>query len=366
MNLGLRQAGILSILIFSNNAIVIYAQPPIGKIVDSYLEGTTTQILIEANRLLNTSQTIFLHGGISATIRDLMSMRETEGMYYYNAYIPAKVRVLSGENVFLEVTQKEGKLKKFERDAIFMKKKYATVTFVEDKKALINRGSLHNVDKRDVYKVFDSSGQIRGEIELYGIGDFLSVGELNYPLEQGGKREDAQGGNQAVFVGNRKVVGLGLLSTVYLGNRDNLSAGSGSTKYFGAGMTWSAIKRRGNIFEFLLGWNTKETYPVGLNSMFSYFITPVWFRKAFFYPGPVSPSLGIGLSYHRNVSSIQNAELISHRVAPLLTGCIEFFNGQTFHLRLDLQYYYPTPWEYQGIRYRTDSLFFLGGASLNW
>ncbi|MBI4667584.1 MAG: hypothetical protein HY747_00085 [Elusimicrobia bacterium] len=146
---------LLPLLLLIGYSSNLEALTPIGKVVDSYSEGTTTYMMIEVKHLLNTGQEVYLHGGIPLSISEIMSIRETEGINYYRAYTPEKVRVLPGENIFLEVTKKEQKLKRFEREAIFMKKKYATVTFVEKEKAMINRGSLHNVDKRDIYRVYD-------------------------------------------------------------------------------------------------------------------------------------------------------------------------------------------------------------------
>ena len=346
---------LLFLLCFSSFPLFSQTPSPIGKVVDAYLEGTTTYMLIEARRMLNTFQTVYLHGGIPITVKEVMSVRETEGVYYYRGFTPEKVRVLPGENVFFEITKKEAKLKRFERETIFMKKKYATVTFVEGKKAMINRGSLHNVDKRDIYRVYNQNKNPKGEVELYGIGDFLSVGSLRYPIEQGGKQIEAKEGDTAVFAGNRKVVGMAPFLVIPM--REN-----SETHSKGGGVLWSFILRRGKIFEFLAG-NQQRIILIKNNEVTSYFDSPIWFRKAFFYPGMISPSLSIGVAYFRHYNQSQK---IKTTLAPAAGATLEFFTGRTVHLRFDIQYYYASPKEYLGQKYRSDSLFFMGGLSLNW
>lgn len=59
-----------------------------------------------------------------------------------------------------------------------MKKKNAVVTVVEGDKILINRGSLHEVDKRDIYKIYDVHGKYKGMLELRGV--FIDIALRNF------------------------------------------------------------------------------------------------------------------------------------------------------------------------------------------
>lgn len=351
----------------------LWAQSSIGKIVDSYLQGTTTHMMIESNRMLNTSQPVYLHGGIPIAVREVMSIRETEGVYYYRAYTPEKVRILPGESIFLEPLKKDSRLPEFERKAIFLKKKYATVTLVEEDKVLVNRGSLHNVDKRDVYRVFDQNGKIKGEIELYGIGDFLSAGSYRYPVEFGGKGESFHEGDSAVFVGNRKVIGLTPFHFVlYQQAGKGLRLGADAAIYQGLGITtWSFILRKGNIFEWMIGAVAAEKTYSNLGTLTSEHRFPFWFRKTFFYPSFISPSLSFGFSFYRN-ELIEKKDKTNtalgpiNSLGPLLGAGVEFFTSSAIHLRLD-GHYYPTPSRtFNDKKYRTDALFLLGGISINW
>ncbi|MBI4368711.1 MAG: hypothetical protein HY547_00625 [Elusimicrobia bacterium] len=344
---------------------LLHAEPvPLGKIIDSYIEGTTTQMLVESNRMLDTSQIVYLHGGIALTIREVMSMKETEGVYYYKAYAPEKVRVLPGENIFLEITKKEEKLKRFEKEAIFMKKKYATVTFVEGEKAMINRGSLHNVDKRDVYKVFDSSGKAKGEIELYGVGDFLSAGIINYPIELQSSEIKIQTNDTAIFSGNRKLIGLGTLIVLPVGG--GKGSEQGGVQITGGGNAWSIILKKGKIVEINLANLERIVSPPGIREIKTFYISPIWFRKAFFYPGFISPSVSIGLAYSIN-RVIPNDVTLTDKtgLAPMVGIGVETFTGKMIHARLDLQYYYSSR-KYEGHTFKTDALFLLGGLTFNW
>lgn len=346
----------------------VMGQTPIGKIVDSYIEGSTTQMLIEVDRYLNTSQTVFLHGGIPIVVREVVSISERQGVHYYRAYSPEKLRALPGETVFAEPTSQSQKLRIFERKAIFMNKKHGTVTLIEDGKALINRGSLHNVDKRDIYKIYDKHGKSKGIMELYGIGDFLSAAHVYYPIEKGGKKAEIKEGDSVVFVGNRKIVGTGLMLILYQGDSKNLRAESGAVTYQAGGVLWSLILRKGRMIETWFGGVQKERFPPGIQRLDSNFSFPIWFRKAFYYPGILSPSVMVGLA--RSETIVQpletQEELTKYGLAPILGFCLETFTGRMVHLRFDLQYYATPDRQYMGKNYDMNALFLIGGITINW
>lgn len=272
----------------------LFAQPPIGKVVDSSSKGTTTYLLIEATRMLNTYQPVYLYGDIRLVITEVMSIREKEGIYYYRAQTRGKIRVLPGENVFVKLAHEKNKFEQFETEAIFMKKKHGTITLVDGKKIIVNRGSLHNVDKRDVYKVYGPDGQAKGKIELYGVGDFISAGHSYYSFFEGNGQAQLKEGDTVIYIGNRKLAGTGILAVFFQGDSsDSLKAESGKKRYNGGGSFWSANLKTIGSAEFLLGALHKEKYPSGLKRLDSYYTLPVWFRKTFNYPGLFSPSMSL-------------------------------------------------------------------------
>lgn len=341
------------------------AQVPIGKVVDSYIQGTTTQMLIEVNRFLNTSQVVYLHGGIPITIREAMSISEKQGINYYRAYSNDKLRVLPGENVFLESLAKSEKLSRFERAAIFMKKRYGTVTLVEGDKALINRGSLHNVDKRDVYQVVDKVGRPKGQVELYGIGDFVSGGRIQHLFEYGGSRTAIAEGDSVEYVGNRKILGFGFMA----GRAFVQSEKPGGRHVYiaGGGLLWSVFFRKGWSAEWLWGTAVKTSYPDHEKQLHASIFSPLWVKKNFYHPKDISPFLLAGLINYKT-SYNQSSNILKQKKGylPFVGIGLELFSGRLFHLRWDAHYYSTPALEYQGNRIRTQGLYGYFGASACW
>ncbi|MBI4667583.1 MAG: hypothetical protein HY747_00080 [Elusimicrobia bacterium] len=166
-------------------------------------------------------------------------------------------------------------------------------------------------------------------------------------------------GDTVTFSGNRKSIGLGLL--VMLQKKDT-----------GGGIFWSAISRKGTIIEgIMLGSPLdKDPKPSDLNVIRSNYFYPTWFRRALFYPGYFSPSLSFGLAYYKTyfqpLNEIGPERLGERGVAPMAGLGLELLTGRMTHVRIDFQYYWSPSIEYAGKKYRTDSLFLMGGLSLNW
>ncbi|MBI4369191.1 MAG: hypothetical protein HY547_03060 [Elusimicrobia bacterium] len=349
---------------FTSNLLL--AQTPIGKIVDSHMLDSTTFMLLEVNRYLDTGQSVYLYGGIPVVVREAMSISEKEGINYYRAYTPEKVRALPGESVFLDPVAKKSKLPDFERKALFMKKKYATVTLVEDGKALINRGSLHNVDKRDVYGVIDKNGKRKGKIELYGIGDFISAGQIEHSAEEGWPRERMEVGDSIEYLGNRKILGIGFVSSRAF-SQTSTKPGGGRIYLGGGGLVWSVHFRNGMSAEWLWGQYSKVAYafpPVGFTSILLY---PIGLKKNFYHPSDISPYGVVGLSYFR-VKVAQGGIIFDEKrgFLPYFGIGVEFFSGRLFHLRLEAQYSRMPKITYQDTVYETDGFNSIFGASVNW
>lgn len=356
------------------------ASESIGKVVDSYSKETTTYMMLETNRLLNTSQTVYLQGGIPIVVREVMSISEKEGINYYRAYSPEKLRVLPGEAVYLDspAPGQKSKLPDFERSAIFMKKKHGNVTLVEGNKIMINRGSLHDVDKRDVYMIYDANGKAKGQVELYGIGDFLSTGKAYKSIEYMGASAPIEPGDKIQFMGNRKILGLGVILSRAAGQ----SVQDGSEDYVkGVGLLSSIYFRNGWSLDWLIGQFSKKLRPTGSHVVYVDLNAPLVLKKSFYYPGTISPFLGLGVAQYK-VQIKETAQVhcpglpfcttVLDRnektgLIPFPSLGVEFFTGNAIHLRIETHYYDTPSIDTQNLpTSQTKDLHFFSGVSMNW
>ncbi|MBI4739640.1 hypothetical protein HY772_08955 [Candidatus Woesearchaeota archaeon] len=360
------------VIIYFNLALEgwAYGEFPIGRVIGTRQEAATAYMLLEVHQMLSPSQTVFLQGNIPVVVREMMSIREIEGIYYYRAYSLNNPRVITGESVFSRPISQESRMQEFEEEVLFRKKKQAQIILTKGKKAAINKGSLHDVDKRDIYKVVDSKGQSKGFVELYGVGDFMSIGNIQYPGEYLGQREPVALGDQAKFIGNRKVLGFGLMHMLNVKKAENPRPGSGAEKSLGDNLLWSVILKKGWAVEAGLGASMVKLYPAGVNFVEFNFTYPAWLRKSFFYPGLISPFLVLGLVRHNSAihppgTSNENT-VTKNGFIPFGGLGLEFFSGYRVHLRFDYHYYPIPSLEFKGTKYKANKDFLFGGLTLNW
>jgi len=228
-------------------------------------------------------------------------------------------------------------------------KKYGEVTRVEGNLVEIDKGAIHKVRERDVYIVYDSSGNYKGKIEIGAIADAISIGR-SYEIKKGIKIKK---GDRSIYRGQRKVYEIGLEYANDLGLF--------SEKVTGPGVVFRYTFRGGWGFKLLITYFYQRKIDY-INSFEEYFfadselIIPFGFEKYFFYPYWVSPYIGVELGYGRSWFGYRKyptyeepeiSEKVSKRIVspvlnlgvrfsnfPLIWGIgVRYFCGPELHLR---------------------------------
>ena len=336
-------------------ADISWSQTVVGKVIDSYSQNETTYVTLEVYKTLVVGQNIFLSNGATMVAGELLG--EKEGIFYYNASTLQKIIIPIGTDVVMEesnaVNRRKHMFLKLERKTTFAPKKREEITAVQKDRALVDKGSLHEVRERDLYRIYDSRGKYKGMLELRGVGDFQSSGKLYHTLEEKYRKLNIQQGDTVKYAGQRKLFGIGLMvgkhlslpklsvtsfdsATVqseYRGQSKNievvLESREDVPKSNGGGLLWTltfpdgwgaeslfgayfgeasignfSLKRvdvNGTVKDFIV---VPENTPVGFGSAGikseRYKITilaPTLLRKNFFFPRAISPYIGAGGFY---------------------------------------------------------------------
>jgi hypothetical protein len=381
----------------------------VGKVIISFIRENRTTLVLETQAPLVSGASVYVGNGIRAIVDDKLSFSTKPpafgasvasdekasvalldsstgtAVYYYGATVAGKQEIPKDALVHLEPPVAASYLQiKLEEHYTFESKKDGTVTARQGDRVMMNKGSLNEVSDRDIYKIYGSDGRYKGLLELRGIGDFQSSGVLYNRLED--FNHDAlktEVGDKLVFVGQRKLYGLGLIAGTQLSNSPLLTHREVSG---GGGLLWSLTFVDGWGAEVLFGAyvrNGKDqqssgSYPVYVNEEVhhsAYFCAPMWVKKNFFYPGIVSPFVAAGISVMEaeNLHSITNSfgpvvygDRTVTTVVPVLGAGIEFFSGRFFRPRLEVRYFDGPRINAGDSSFLTSSVFYSAGFLTTW
>lgn len=350
------------------------AGPSAGRVIAVYPDRNTTQLVIEARQPLVAGSLVYAGPEeVQATLDDLMA--RSGDLYYYSASTPGKARIRASDSV---VTQKSRTLEspsalqlKIQETYTFEQKRLAEVTAVQDGRAMIDRGTLHEVRERDIYKIFDSRGAYKGFLEIRGIGDLQSSGVLYNRMEDGHHRAlTTVPGDRSVFVGQRKLMALGILAGFAPRRREEFGKHEEAD---GGGLAWDLMFKNGWGVELLFGGyqrvmsaskrvveppepSLKNVTNVEKFDMKVVYYAPFVVKKNFFFPSVVSPFVVVGGSVVR--ASLQFYELyqdpnafpspVFHEnawtasrttVAPIAGAGVDFFPARLIRPRVDARWF---------------------------
>lgn len=369
------------------------AAGPLGKAIAVFGDRNTTKIVLETRQPLIPGRQIYLGPDrIAVTVGELLS--KTEQLFYYGASVPGKSKVENGDEINLDGPRTEGTgtrslstpsalTLQIKEHYTFEQKRRGEVTAVQGDHAMIDRGSLHEVRDRDIYRIYDGNGRYKGLIELRGVGDMQSSGKLYNALED--FHRDALRtvpGDRVVFAGQRKLFGLGFVGGVKSKRND---VGDTHETNFGGGLLWNVTFPDGWGAEVLFGayiLDGKARMPSNSGLVVenierrALFIAPIWAKKNFFYPSAISPFLAAGLSFFNGQNkytytnfaggaSTDETRKVS-TVVPVLGAGIEFFPGRFFRPRFDVRYFAGPKITANGNVFYTESVFYSFGFLTTW
>lgn len=378
----------LSALLFSAAHADPIPSSPIGKVIAVYPDRDTTKFIVESRDPMVAGRMVYVGpDSVPVTLGDLLS--RTEQYHYYGASVPGKPKIDKGDAVSSEKKSSGASALQFriEEKYVFEQKRRAAITAVQGVHAMIDRGTLHEVRERDIYRLYDSSGRYKGLLEVAGLGDLQSSGKLYNRLEDRRRNAlTARPGDRAVFAGQRKLFALGLMGGIRSTNETVINE---KETTFGGGLLWNVTFQDGWGAEVLFGGFSREgkgkieTFSgpfftlenLDQGSRTAKFIAPIWLKKNFFYPSVVSPFLGAGLSlftgkneYSRFVpgsTEVKGSKTVT-TVVPVLGGGVEFFPGRFFRPRIEARYFRGPKIDAGGNIYNTESLFYSFGFLTAW
>ncbi|MDP3544384.1 MAG: hypothetical protein Q8T11_18120 [Elusimicrobiota bacterium] len=361
------------------------------KVIASFHDRQSTKLIIESREPLVSGRPVYIGPErITASLGDLLS--RSDPAYYYGAVIAGKKDIPSGTEVSLDgpagelppALLNDPKIKSFKLSEryTFDQKRRGEVTARQGDRAMIDRGTMHEVQERDLYRVYDSSSRYKGMLEIHGMGDFQSSGRLYNRLEDFNRRAAwTEPGDRVEFIGQRKLFALGVVGAVNSRSQKILNR---TEESFGAGLLWNVTFQDGwgaEVFFGLFsrggsdqtGYGTFPNHVIETNSVDAKFVLPIWFKKNFFYPSTVSPFLAAGFSFLRGTNSYETMGSIASStdkriftVVPVLGGGVEFFPGRFFRPRLEVRYFNGPTLRAGPTSFRTESVFYGAGFATSW
>ncbi len=366
------------------------AAASLGKTLVVYPDNNTTKLILETTEALVSGRQVYLGPQrVAVTVGELLSRAGPQ--YYYSASVPGRPKIENGDAVSGEAPVTDAGATttlavpsaltlQIKEHYTFEPKRRGEVTAVQGDHAMVDRGSLHEVRERDIYRVYDSSGRYKGLLELRGVGDRQSSGKLYNALED--FRRDAKKtapGDRVVFAGQRKLFGLGLEGGL-MAKKDFV--GQGREENFGGGLLWSITLPDGWGAEILFGAygrNGRSRMSVvpapGVRTLDrqALFIAPTWVKKNFFYPSVVSPFLAAGAAVFtgRNQWVSSGAATFDENVSksgvvPMLGAGVEFFPGRFLRPRFDIRYFAGPDITAGSNTFYTESVFYSIGFLTTW
>lgn len=344
------------------------------KVIAVYRDRNTTKLVIEAREPLVSGSLMYVGPEeLQVTLGDVLA--RSGNLAYYSASTPGKAPIEEGDAVIprqKRVLKAPSPLRlKIEDAYTFEGKRRGEITAVQDGRAMIDRGTLHEVRERDLYKIFDSSGGYKGFLEIRGIGDLQSSGVLYNRVEDRHRRVLATvPGDRTVFVGQRKLMALGILAGFAPRRREEFGKREEAD---GGGLAWDLMFKNGWGVELLFGGYqrvmsaskrvVKPPEPTLKNvtsleklDMKVVYYAPLLVKKNFFFPSVVSPFVVIGgapvraslqfyeLYHDPNASppsGIQENAWSASRttVAPIAGAGVDFFPARLIRPRVDVRWF---------------------------
>ncbi|OGS21327.1 MAG: hypothetical protein A2252_08790 [Elusimicrobia bacterium RIFOXYA2_FULL_39_19] len=271
------------------------------------------------------------------------------------------------------------------KDNLKKGKKEGKIRRIENNLVEIDKGSIHKVRERDIYNVFDSTtGKYKGKLEVDAIADAVSIGSTYNRNKYQMNKDD-----KIKYYGQRKVFGLGVIGGGTANEFPSATKQLDLEKHIcirGAGLLWEWSFKNGWGVQWLLGSYVYKTavpnrtfiiyqdpYTIFKKRIDNQYeielMSPVIFKKNFFYPSTVSPYLGLGIGYLRNqfynyifedyfyydqpnyyhpghiVDSFRkitnNDTKEIQYLLPFPVIGIEFFSSHLVHITFDAKYIYP-------------------------
>lgn len=336
-----------------------------GRVIAVYPDRNSTKLVIETQVPLVAGAVVYAGPDeVEATLGDALS--RSGGLYYYSASIPGNTDVKTGDEVVTgrNRIQTPNPLRlKISESYTFEQKRKGEVTAVQDGRAMIDRGTLHEVRERDLYRVYGPDRRYKGMLEIRGIGDLQSSGILYNALED--RRRDAERvspGDRVVFAGQRKLFALGLMAGSTAGAERVLGR---KERAIATGLVWDLMFRDGWGFEALFGLYDRDVTAHRAAGTRSFgqeyleedmdrsarFLAPIWLKKNFWFPSAISPFGGFGFSlfqgrlkYRRfhtsslGVTTFTEDEDTSLAPALMLGGGIDFFPARFLRPRFEVRW----------------------------
>ncbi|MBI5595959.1 MAG: hypothetical protein HY928_07710 [Elusimicrobia bacterium] len=336
------------------------------KVIAVYHDRNTTKLVIEARQPFVAGIPVFVGPQeTEVVLQDLLS--RSKNLYYYAASAPGRVPVDEGDAVFTQKTRvletPSPLMLKIKEVYTFEQKARGEVTAVQDGRAMIDRGTLHEVRERDIYRVLDASGNRKGYLEIRGIGDLQSSGVLYDRMEDRHRRVlTTEPGDRVVFMGQRKLFGFGGAVGWSLRGHEEYGIREKGTSYGGV---WNLMFKNGWGFEVFLGTLQRTlkagqqiSIPIlGRTDIFRQSVdfqvdyqAPIALKKNFFFPSVASPYVILGGGYYHAV--LKKVEFVddfpvfytrewgqsSSGVFPLLGTGVEFFPARLIRPRFDFRW----------------------------
>lgn len=363
--------------------------PPI-RIIEVYQDGGSTKFVIQSRKPLVTGRPLYL--GLreeQATLGPLLS--RTGDLHYYAASAPGKLRVQPGDTVRFQKTEKlalpAAVLRALSASHGYEQKSVAEITAVQDDRLMIDKGTLHEIHERDLYRIIDASGTPKGMLEVRGIGD-LQSSAIFYNLKgaRTGAGLSAQPGDYAVYLGQRRLFGLGLAGGVALKRKQILYRYDRSS---GGGLLWSMTFYNGWGLETLFGYYNRtgdDISQVGksgpADSRIDYrderdarYLAPIWAKKNFRYPKLISPFVAGGIYWfdgsHLHEQNDfyfgqRSEKKIMHGVYPVVGAGVELFPARFFRPRIEVRHFFGPDLTALGNVFRTNTTFYSLGVLTSW
>lgn len=370
------------------------ADKPAIRLIEAYQDGGSTKFILESRTPLVTGRSVY--AGVreeALTIGDQMSRKE--GLYYYAASAPGKLNIRPGDPIRLDRTTTSS-LPKAVIDSLrpgagFEQKNVAEVTAVQGDRILIDKGTLHEVHERDLYRILDASGNFKGNVEVRGIGDQQSSAILSNALgARTGAGLSAQPGDYAVFMGQRRMFSFGLLYGQRLEKSQILFA---ADKSFGGGVLWNISFYNGWGLETLLGYYTREGEDETVidvknapERVFVYdkrharYLLPVSLKKNFFRHFLVSPFAAAGgyifMGEHTHSTAGPSHSINRDLPVEQTTGMrgiypqfgfgLDFFPTRLVRPRIEVRHFHGPNIAARGNVFRTASTIYSAGVMATW
>lgn len=365
--------------------------PAKGKVIAAYREGLQTELVLQMRERIIAGGTVYIGDDeIEATVDDLLS--QAQGLFYYNASVAGKVSIKAGDAVR---TERAVKLEvpeiirlKIEENYTFAPKSRAMVTAVQGKRAMIDRGTLHEVRERDLYAIFDSSDRYKGFLEVRGIGDLQSSGILyNRLFDRRKLALRTEPGDRAAYAGQRKLLGLALVGGFGPSNETILGR---KVSNVGGGLLWNPMLMDGWGVEVLFGGYFRSVdagiflTPDGQGGLIDLvatrkasYIAPTWIKKNFFYPAVISPYLGVGFALFDGLNRYRQSKVFPvleqsageesvTTIVPMLGGGVELFPARFVRPRFEVRWLKGPKLETAGNTFYTEMVFISGGVFTAW